>query len=153
MLPSRLGSLSHDEREQVITVLAQRFPTAEAVTLLTALAGTRAEMEAVPMALQEQAQQALLATLPRGLGAIVVSALGIPTKSDQEALEDVLTTREKADPVFRQCVEAEALRRHIPRWLAASRLRWDGMKLDALVATLQHQADDASNDRNSASRR
>ena len=116
------------------------------MTLLTALAGTRTEVEAVPMALQERAQHLLLTNLPSGLGAIVVSKLGIPTKSDQQALEDVLTASEKADLRFRQRVEAEALRRHIPRWLAASRLRWNRFDPDELAATLQRQSSEPSTD-------
>ena len=149
---SPLGSLSYEDRQQVIGVLTQQLPPADAVALLTALAGTRAEVSTVSMPLQEQAQRALLASLPPGLGAIVVSTLGIPAKSDLEALEEVLTTREKADPSFRRAVEAEALRRNIPRWLAASRLRWDGMGLDELTATLQHRPDEPTEDRNMAGR-
>lgn len=145
--PIPLGTLGHEEREQVIAVLIQQFPVSEAVTLLTALAGTRAEVKAVPVALQERAQMALLATLPRGLGAIVVSTLGIPTTSDQEALEEVLTAQEQADPAFRQRVEVEARRRSIPRWLAASRLRWEKMSVDEMAATLQRPPGEPSPDR------
>lgn len=138
--PSPLASLAREEREQVIAVLTREFPPAEAVCLLTALAGTRPEVAAVPMALQERAQTRLLATLPPGIGAIVVSKLGIPSQSDQEELEEVLSEQEKVDPSFRQRVEAEARRRHIPRWLAASYLRWNGMDQGELVKMLQRQS-------------
>jgi hypothetical protein len=143
-IPSPLAGLDYEEREQVIAMFTREFPPAEAVPLLTALAGTRAEVAAVPMALQERAQRTVLETLPPGLGAIVVSKLGIPSKSDQEALEEVLSEQEKIDPSFRQRVEVEARRRHIPRWLAASYLRWNGMDQGELVAMLRRQPDDST---------
>ena len=142
--PSPLAGLAHAEREQVIAVLTREYPPAESVPLLTALAGTPEEVAALPMVLQERAQQTLLATSPPGQGAIVVSKLGIQSKSDQDALEEVLTAQEKADSAFRQRIEEAAHRRHIPRWLAASRLRWDGMDQDRLVALLQRQPYDST---------
>lgn len=140
---SPLGSLDHDDREQVIIAITERLPRAHAVQLLAALAGTRDEVANLPLGIQEDALRAIVAALPAGRNAVVVSTLGIPTKTDVEYLDEVLTEQEMADPVFRRRVEEEARRRRIPRWLAASRLRWDELDMDALVATIQRQQGEA----------
>lgn len=151
--PSPLGRLGHHERERVIAALTERLPRTDAVALLAALAGTRAEIEALPVPLQERAQEILLAALPPGVGAVVVSTLGIPVKSAQEALEEVLTEPEKADPAFRRRVEEEAERRGIPPWQAAIRLRWDEMGVDGVAAMIERRQAGASGKPSTAERR
>lgn len=144
---SPLGSLDHDEREQVIIAVTEALPRAAAAQLLAALAGTRDELATVPLGIQEEALHAVVAALPAGRNAIVVSTLGIPTKSDVAYLNEVLTAQEKADPVFRRRVEEEARRRRIPRWVAASRLRWNQLETDVLAAAIQRQQGEAPTDR------
>ena len=92
--------------------------------------------------MQKQAQRAILAALPAGLGAIVVSKLGIPTISQQRALQEVLTDQEKADPAFLQRVEEEARSRGISLWEAAIKVRWNSMSIDELAALIQQQEDE-----------
>ncbi len=134
---SPLSSLPRDIREHIITVLTAQLSNADAAQILAALAGTRDEVMAVPMAIQVQAQRAILGALPPGTSVIAVSKLGLPTKTDQDYLEEVLTDEEKADPVFRQRVEEEARSRHIQRWLVAVRLRGEGKSPEEYMSILE----------------
>lgn len=139
---SPLGLLERREREAVIEALTSRLSHGDAVTLLTALSGSRDAVQTVPMEIQERAQAALLETLPPGLNVVAVSKLGIALRTDEEYLEEVLTEQERADSAFRRRVEEEAKRRGIQRWLAAIRLRTAEMSLEDAAARAECQPTD-----------
>lgn len=74
---SPLGRLPRDDRERVIASVARDLRPEEAAAVLAALAGTDDEVAALPDALQDAAQIAILAAFPPGHGAVTVSRLGL----------------------------------------------------------------------------
>lgn len=99
---SPLSQLATAERAKVIGVVADQMPPAEAVAVLTALAGTRDETAALPWAIQRRVQELLLRAFPPGLNAIIVSRLGIalvPTEDWLPEIEDHLNTGNVDDAI------------------------------------------------------
>ncbi|MHB8619541.1 MAG: hypothetical protein ACYDAG_08225 [Chloroflexota bacterium] len=79
-----LSRLTREERARVIATLTEQLPPTDAVAVLTALAGSRVEVIALPRPLQRQVQQILLQAFPPGLNGLIVSSLSIalvPTAS------------------------------------------------------------------------
>lgn len=132
-----LGALAPEEQERVRRALKAGLPDDTAAEVLRALERSPRAVIRLPYPTQERALRLILAALPPGVGAVVVSKLGIGLKSDAAYLADVLTPRERADRGFRQRVAAEAADRGIPQWLVATRLRTQGQGIDQ-VAKRQH---------------
>ena len=90
---SPLNLLAPNDRANVIAALCGQLPPAEAVTVLTALAGSREEVLALPWPVQRRVQELLLRVFPPGLNALVVSRLAIalvPTEQWLPEIEDEL---------------------------------------------------------------
>jgi hypothetical protein len=131
--------LERPDRELVIGALLRRLPATDAEQILAALAGTPQEALALPERIQLSALRALLEELPPGRNILLASILPIAKKSDEEYLEEILAEQEKADPVFRRRVEAEAKRRGIQRWLVAVLLLYERLGLEDFVAAQRRQ--------------
>lgn len=74
---SPLSRLAPEQRALAISTISARLSATDAVAVLTALAGSRDEVAALPWPLQRRAQEAVLHAFPPGLNALVVSRLGI----------------------------------------------------------------------------
>lgn len=86
----------------MIGAISAQLPPAEAVAVLTALAGSRDETAALPRAIQRRVQELLLRSFPPGLNAIIVSRLCValvPTEDWLPEIEDQLNTGDVDDAV------------------------------------------------------
>lgn len=86
---SPLSRLAGPDRAQLIALINAQFSPREAVTLLSALAGTRDEAAALPRALQLRLQRAILNEFPVGHAAAVVSRLGVARAGSSRWVDDL----------------------------------------------------------------
>lgn len=86
---SPLSRLSPDRRARAIAALDDGLPRDAALQVVTALAGSPREVADLPRPLQRRAQDVLLAAFDEGVGALVVSALGIASVPTDEWLPAV----------------------------------------------------------------
>jgi hypothetical protein len=100
------------DREQVTGALSRALSPADAATVLAALAGTAEEVAALPEGLQDAAQVALLDAFPDGLGAIIVSRLGIARFATERWLPQLREQFESMAVEAVAHVYRDVLRRH-----------------------------------------
>jgi hypothetical protein len=99
---SPLGLLAPKDRAKVIATISSDLPRAEAVTVLTALAGSREEVLALQWTLQRRVQELLLRAFPPGQNALIVSRLAlalVPTDQWLPEIEDELNAGSVDDAI------------------------------------------------------
>lgn len=99
---SPLSRLEPQDRAKVIAAISSDLPRAEAVTVLTALAGSRDEVLALPWPMQRHVQKLLLRIFPPGHNALVVSRLAIalvPTDAWLPEIENELNAGSVDDAI------------------------------------------------------